>query len=251
MSKEKTNYGFRKIISILTLAALTAAVFVSCTPSYKTVKRMQRMEENVGNPTTKEEYEEAIKKYEKRALDLSTAEAQTGIWYKILGTRYLDQRMYGRALECFQKAIAFYPDNANLFYYVGVCAGYMANASLDFDASGSNPKKLNYLKLSEEGYIRALELDPKYYRAMYGISVLYLFETNEPEKAIPHMERFLQTQTKDIDGLFLLARAYYMNYEFEKAINLYDKIIQLNPNAEKVSEAQNNKKIVLDALQAQ
>ena len=255
MSKVKTNYGFRKIISILTLAALTAAVFVSCTPSYKTVKRMQRMEENVGNPTTKEEYEEAIKKYEKRALDLSTAEAQTGIWYKILGTRYLDQQLYGKAFENFQKALAYYPDNANLYYYVGICAGYLANASLDFEAKGSASesfqKKQNYLRLAENAYLQALSINPKYYRSMYAIGVLYAFELNEPEKAIPHLERFLATQTKDINGMFVLARAYYMDYQFDKAVALYDRIIELKPNEEKVREAQANKKTVLDVQYSQ
>lgn len=239
----KKSYLF--IITVT--AVLMCNIFTSCAPSYKSIKRMQRMEEDVGNPTTKEEYEEAIKKYEKRAMDLVATETQIGIWYKILGTRYLDQRMYGQALECFRKAISYHPDNANLFYYIGVCAGYMANASLDYNGTGTSTEKLNYLKLSEEGYLRALDLNPKYYRAMYGIAVLYVFEMNESEKAIPHLEKFLQTQTKDTDGMFLLARAYYMNYEFEKAAALYDKIIELAPNEQKVKEAQENKKIVLDA----
>ena len=78
---------------------LLASLFVSCFPSYNSVKRMQKMEENVSNPTTKEELEEAIKKYEARALDLVTTEAQVGIWYKILGTRYLDQQLYTKALR--------------------------------------------------------------------------------------------------------------------------------------------------------
>ena len=39
---------------------LLASLFVSCFPSYNSVKRMQKMEENVSNPTTKEELEEAI-----------------------------------------------------------------------------------------------------------------------------------------------------------------------------------------------
>ena len=34
---------------------LLASLFVSCFPSYNSVKRMQKMEENVSNPTTKEE----------------------------------------------------------------------------------------------------------------------------------------------------------------------------------------------------
>lgn len=227
----------------------------SCSPSYNSIKRMQRLEEGVSNPTTKEELEEAIKKYDKRALDLSITEGQVGMWYKILGTRYLDQQMYGKAFESFQKAITYYPDNANLYFYIAVCAGYLANSSLDYEAAGqksqSLEKKMNYLRLSENAYLSALKINPNYYRAMYGIGVLYVFELDESEKAIPYLERFLQTQTKDTNGMFVLARAYYTNYEFDKAIQLYDRIISLNPNAQKTAEAQANKKIVLDAQSQQ
>lgn|SRR5574344_450760 len=242
------NVGIPAEKCVLVAAVLAAVLLlVSCSPTEKSVKRMEKMEEGVGNPNTTEEYEAALKKYEKRAMDLVSTESQEGIWYKILGTRYLDKRMFGQALTCFQKAIAFYPDNANLFYYVGVCAGYMAHASLDFDANGSNDQKYNYLKLSESGYLRALELDPKYYRAMYGIGVLYVFELNQSDKAIPYLEKYLETQTKETDAMFVLARAYYTNYEFDKAVALYDKIIKLKPNKEKVAEAEENKKIALDA----
>lgn len=233
---------------IVAAIVVTAVFFcVSCSPSFKSIKRMERMEEGVGNPTTKEEYAEAIKKYEKRAMDLVSTESQEGIWYKILGTRYLDEKMYGQALQAFQKAIAFYPDNANLYYYVGVCAGYMANASLDFSATGNFDQKAKYLNLSESGYLRALQLNEKYYRAMYGIGVLYVFELNESDKAIPYLEKYLETQKTETDAMFVLARAYYTNYEFDKAVALYDKIIKINPNKEKVAEAEANKKIALDA----
>lgn len=127
----------KKIIKI-SFALLISFAAISCSPSYNSIKRMQRIEEGVSNPTTKEELEEAIKKYDARAMDLALTEGQIGIWYKILGTRYIDQQMYGKALECFQKALSYYPDNANLYYYVGSCAGHMANASLDFDAKGTS-----------------------------------------------------------------------------------------------------------------
>lgn len=244
----KKSFIFFALVSILFLS-------ISCSPSYNSIKRMQRLEEGVSNPTTKEELEEAIKKYEKRAMDLSLTEGQVGMWYKILGTRYLDQQMYGKAFECFQKAITYYPDNANLYFYVAVCAGYLANSSLDYEAAGkkseSLEKKMNYLRLSENAYLTALKINPNYYRAMYGIGVLYVFELDESEKAIPYLERFLETQTKDTNGMFVLARAYYTNYEFDKAIQLYDRIIALNPNAQKTAEAQANKKIVLDAQSQQ
>lgn len=235
------------IIAGLSLMALT---FTSCGPSYKTVKRMQKLEEGVDSPTTKEELKAAIDKYEQRAMDLVAAQAQEGVWYKILGIRYLDEKMYGKALEAFQNALLYYPNNANLYYYVGVCAGYMANEALDFEAKGiteSQEKRMNYLKLSESAYLQAISIDPKYYRALYGIGVLYTFELEENEKAIPYLEDFLAVQTKDVNAMFVLARAYYSCAEYDKAISLYDKIISLNPDANRAEEAQKNKKVILDA----
>lgn len=243
----------RKEFSACLCALAVLLALSSCAPSYNSIKRMQKMEEGVSNPTTKEELEEAIKKYDARALDLVTTQSQEGIWYKILGTRYLDAQMYGKALEAFQRALDFYPNNANLYYYVGICAGYMANAQLNFSAGNPNEssvRKMNYLSLSESAYLQALSIDPNYYRAMYGIGVLYVFELDQSEKAIPYLERFLQTQTRDTNAMFVLARAYYTNYQFDKAMELYDKIIAINPNAEKTAEAQVNKRTVLDAQYA-
>ena len=125
---------------ILSLAVLF--LFVSCGGvSNKTVIRHQKMEEGVDNPTTIEELKDAIKKYQERVADVQLAQSQIGIWYKILGTRYLDNKMYGEALKAFQEALTYYPDNQNLYYYVGVCAGYMSHTALDYNASGTNEVK--------------------------------------------------------------------------------------------------------------
>ena len=239
----------KKIEAVLVAACMAAVLFTSCSPSYNSVKKMQRLEEGVSNPITKEELEEAIKKYEARAMDLVLTEAQTGMWYKILGTRYLDEAMYRKAYEAFRKALLAYPNNANLYYYIAICAGYIANSELDFEATGAVQvaERENYLKLSESAYLQALEIDPKYYRAMYGIGVLYVFELDQPDDAIPYLERFLDTQKRDTDAMFVLARAYYQTYQFDKAAVLYDRIISINPNPEKTSEAKANRKVVLDA----
>ncbi|MCR5764183.1 MAG: tetratricopeptide repeat protein [Treponema sp.] len=233
--------------------AVTCFAMVSCGPSYNSIKRMQKMEEGVSNPTTKEELKEALKKYDARALDLVTTQAQEGMWYKILGTRYLDEGMYKEAYEAFKQAVLFFPNNQNLYYYIGICAGYLSNTELDYNATGgldSATKKMNYLKLAESAYLTSLEIDPKYYRSMYALGVLYVFELKEPESAIPYLERFLEVQKRDTDGMFVLANAYYMISEFDKAIALYDQIIKINPNAQKTSDAQRNKKAVLDAQYA-
>ena len=234
------------LITISTIL-LCCLLFTSCGVSNKTIQRYQHLEEGVDSPTTIEELKDAIEKYSERVADIQLANSQIGIWYKILGTRYLDTKMYGEALKCFEKALEFYPNNQNLYYYVGVCAGYMSHAAMDFAGSGSHEKRYNYLKLAEEAYLQAIEIDPKYVKALYGIGVLYVFELEEPEKAIPHLEKLLTIDTKNIDAMFVLARAYYSSYDFEKSIAMYDKIINTSKYQETIDSAEANKKIVLEA----
>ena len=236
-----------KIKAIL-IVAVAAIVLVSCGGvSNKTIIRHQKLEEGVESPTTIEELKDAIKKYQERVADVQLAQSQIGIWYKILGTRYLDNKMYGEALKCFQEALTYYPDNQNLYYYVGVCAGYMSHAALDYNASGNNEVKYNYLKLAEEAYLRAISIEDRYVRALYGLGVLYVFELDEPEKAIPHLEKALSIDTKNLDTMFVLARAYYSSYEFDKAVEIYDRIIETTKSEDTKKTAEENKKIALDA----
>ena len=232
---------------IVPLFILITVCLTSCRVSNKQIIRQQHLEEGVESPTTVEELKDAIDKYQKRVADIQLAQSQIGIWYKILGTRYLDQKMYGEALKCFQEALQYYPNNQNLYYYVGVCAGYMSHAAMDFGGSGNTEVKYNYLKLAEEAYLRAIEIEDRYVRALYGIGVLYVFELDEPAKAIPHLEKALTIDTKNLDAMFVLARAYYSNYDFDKAVEMYDKIIETTKSEETKNTAEENKKIALDA----
>lgn len=240
---------------IYTLALALTAVFLllsGCggSSNIKTIKRMQALEEGVSSPTTEAELKEAIQKYQARVEDLVQANQQIGIWYKLLGSRYLDSQMYGEALKAFEKATTYYPANQNLYYYVGLCAGYMANQALDYSASGSTAQKFNYLKLAESAYLRALELDPEYARALYGLGVLYILELEEPEKAIPYLETLAEIERRNVDGLLLLARAYYETYESDRAVEIYDRIIATTTSSEKKAVAEANKRQVLEEAYA-
>ena len=153
--------------------------------------------------------------------------------------------MYGEALNAYQNALKFYPDNQNLYFYVGLCAGYMAHTAL-----GNEIEKSKYLSIAEEAQLRALQIEPRYTRALYAIGILYVIELGECDKAIPHLEKLLTIDTKDTDAMFLLARAYYEEQEYDKAAALYDKIMVTAKSEQKKEEAQANKKIVLDAAYA-
>lgn len=236
----------KRIITVAILAALVFGI-TGCTPSNKTILRYQKLEENVSNPTTVEELQDAIRKYQERVADIQLANQEIGIWYKMLGTRYLDNRMYGQALEAFQNALQYYPTNQNLYYYVGVCAGYMSHTAMDFKGNGSNEIRYNYLKLAVDAYTRALDIDNNYERAWYGLGVIYEYELDEHVKAVDCFEHALEISTQSIDTMFNLARAYYCSYEFDKSINMYDKIISTTKSANTKSEAEELKSQVLNA----
>lgn len=239
----------KKVAPVIIFALLICSLFLSCNASdKKIIKSVQRMEEGVSNPTTVEELKEAIEKYEHRAEDLIAAQEQTGIWYKILATRYLDKEMYAEALQTLEKAVYYYPANQNLFYYIGVSAGFMAKASLDIDAAGDKAKRDNYLLLSESGYKRAVELEPDYVKALYGLSVLYVLEMNQPAKAISLLEHVLEIESKNEEAMMLLGHAYYMVFDYDAAVEMYDKVIAASSSKERREAASANKKAVLDDM---
>ena len=225
--------------------ALFALALSSCGPDTKTIRRMQALEEGVSNPTTIEELTEAIAKYRNRIEDILNADIRIGMWYKILAIRYLDNGMYGKALENFRTAIEYYPTNQNLYYYVGVCAGYMAKSALDFEAAGNRDERDRYYRLAESAYLRAIELEGGYARPLYGLGVLYVFELNEPVRAIPHLEKLLTIDTGNIEAMFVLARAYYSNADYDLSVNLYDRIIASVKDETRKKEAEENKALVL------
>ena len=63
----------------------------------------------------------------------------------------------------------------------------------------------------------------------------------------PHLEKLISFDTRNFDAMFVLARAYYMQGNYDKAANLYDKIASQTKSEQKKQEALSNKKIVLDA----
>lgn len=231
--------------SLVFLSLFFILLLFSCGPNTAVVRRMQALEEGVDSPTTIEELTEAIGKYQHRIEDVLNADVRIGIWYKILATRYLDNKMYGKALENFRMAIEYYPTNQNLFYYVGLCSGYMAKAEFDYELTGTNREQRRYYDLSESAYLRAIELEPRYVRALYGLSVLYVFELGRAADAIPHLEKIMEIETRHIDAMFVYARALFEIGSYDEAVDVYDRISETTRDTKTRERAQENKAFVL------
>lgn len=218
-----------------------ALVMLSSCTNKQFLKLMQEHEEGVHNPTSIEELEDAISKYERRVEDIMLAQNRIAIWYKMLGTRYMENKMYTKALECFSNALEYYPDNHNLYYQVGLCA---ANVGKNFvgDIANTGKSKAYYFGIAENAYDVALRLQPSYTKAAYAEGVLCVYELGKPEKAIAVLKPVVERESKNYDALFVLGAAYYLNGEKNLAINVYKKIAQ---NATDKTIVENAKKNIL------
>jgi tetratricopeptide (TPR) repeat protein len=168
-----------------------------------------------------EEIEREIRRYHKEVDRTVDATGELGVYYKMLAIEYMRGAMYGAAYDALEQAIAIQPENPILFYYSAVCAARMGKAQV------ISEDRQRWLDRSEALYRRAITLDPSYADALYGLSVLYVFELGRPEEAEDLLERLLAVESKEIDGRFLLARVYYSLGKLENAIELYREIESL------------------------
>jgi len=155
-----------------------------------------------------------------------------GTYWRLLGMKYMDYRMWGPAMDAFDKAVAIYPEHSVLLYNRSISASQMA-------LSSDTPELRNsYLLRSEAGYRRALAIDPKYSSPMYALAALLVFEMNRPREAAPLLENYLEIERSDINARFLLARVYLEAGMKGDALNLYDEIIRIAGNTSDVRKAE-------------
>jgi tetratricopeptide (TPR) repeat protein len=213
-------------------------------------KQIAELSPRGGPPETIEGLKTAIAAYEAQ-IELNVKEgAQTGVYWKILATRLADRSMHRDALEALEKAIYYNAEDPTPFYLTGLSAAIVAKSSLDFPggSGAAGAEKEKYFALAESAYLRAIELDPGYPKPRYGLGILYIFELDRPADAIPHLTRYLELMSTDVDAMFTLARAYYMTENYNGAMELYDRILSSTKDKTRKTEAQNNKDFIMGRL---
>jgi tetratricopeptide (TPR) repeat protein len=189
-----------------------------------------------------EEIEEQMRRYRKEVERTVEATGQLGVYYKMLAVEYMRGGMFGVAYDALQQAIVIHPENPILFYYAAVCAARVSKSQVILE------DQQHWLEISEGLYRRAIALDPGYAAALYGLSILYVFELDRPEEAEVILEELLAVESKHIDGRFLLARVYYKLGKLEETIELYKEIEHLSDVKEKRQEASDRREQIEEEL---
>jgi tetratricopeptide (TPR) repeat protein len=210
-------------------------------------RRIAGLSPRGGTPQTIEGLKEAIALYEDQIeLNVKTG-VQTGTYWKILAIRLADKGMHKDAVKAFERALYYNSDDPTLFYLTGESASAAAASTLDFNSDSASERE-HYQDLAESAYLRAIELDPTYAKPKLGLGILYTFDMDRPSEALPHLERYQQLVSGDIRSMFVLARAYYMTEDYERAVELYDRIIYRSKDPQVKTEAQNNKEAIRNLM---
>jgi len=162
-----------------------------------------------------------IREVEKEVESTIEAVRNKGTYWRLLGLKYMDYRMWEEAASAFREAIAVNPDFAVFHYNSGLCYAQMALSLTDWG------EKLAYNQRSESEHRRALELDSRYTPAMYALANLLIFEMDRPQEAEPILRDYLKIERSQVKARFLLARVLLEAGRREEALDVYDEISRI------------------------
>ena len=144
----------------------------------------------------------------------------------LLGLLYLQELKFHLAQEMFHKAIGIHPNYAQSFFYLG----------LSYQGLGNVDIAIIHLK-------RAIEIDPAYYAANSALGDIY-FNRQSFELSKLHFDQCIKIDPSNTSVYCQLGLAFYFQdrKNAQKAINLLNKAIELNPQC---AEAHLNKSLIL------
>jgi tetratricopeptide (TPR) repeat protein len=234
-----------RLLSIACSAALALGLPAGCRRTDAGRLEPLKALEPGGIPTSAaiEDLKRGIDRYQAEVDRKVSAAQNLGVYWKMLALKYVDNGMYGLALDALDEAAAVYPENQILFYYMGISAARAAKGVVS-DAA----EQARLFARSETAYRRAIYLEPAYVNALYGLSVLLALELGRAEEAKPLLETVLAREPKNLDALFLLGRIAYTEGRYEDAVGYYDRILAARPAEALRDQAQQNKQQATGAL---
>jgi tetratricopeptide (TPR) repeat protein len=210
-------------------------------------KRIAGLSSKGGPPETIDGLKKAIALYEDQIEFNVKTGAQTGVYWKILAIRLADKGMHKDALKAFDRALYYNADDPTLFYLTGESASVAAASTLGFNTDSVTEREY-YQDLAESAYLRAIEMDPTYAKPKLGLGILYTFDMDRAADALPHLDRYMQINSSDVRGMFVTARANYMTENYQRAIELYERIIYRSKDPKVKAEAQSNIELIRDLM---
>ncbi|MDR4988401.1 MAG: tetratricopeptide repeat protein [Bacteroidales bacterium] len=191
----------------------------------------------------------------------------TEAWFN-LGVSYINAGQYARALDALEYSLAIDDKHEHSWFHKGYALGLLnrhREAIEAYEESMANgvkdAVKLYYIgecheKLEDYDnaisfYIKSSQLDPEMADAWVGIGVCQIEQGNVQE-AIHYLKQGLLLDHDNISYLCLLANAYFLLNDHEKATSTYEQALEADPEDEETwleyAEALANMNAFKDAI---
>jgi len=166
----------------------------------------------------------------KKRLDLATKHFKKALEFKPdyapaknnLGAVYLDKKEWDTAIKYFKEV------SENMLY----ATPYIALSNLGW--AYYNKKEYT---LSETYYLKALDLEPKFINAQRGLGLTYI-AMGRIDEAVKILEKAVKDYPKFAPLYDDLAKVYVLSHDDEKALDAYQKVIELAPGSPMAEEAE-------------
>jgi tetratricopeptide (TPR) repeat protein len=130
-------------------------------------------------------------------------------WYDE-GVKYADYHKYGKALECFNKAISLKPDFAMAYNE----RGYVYYELVRYEEAIAD-------------YTKSISLDPDYPGAYYNRAYLLYFELEDYDAAVLDLTESIKLAPDHADSHAMRGHAYKDLGKYEEALKDYTKACEL------------------------
>jgi tetratricopeptide (TPR) repeat protein len=165
------------------------------------------------------------------------------------GVKHFEAGTYAEAIQCYQEALHYDDDNADIHYNLGkACVGTGdAEAALKHfrRAIELNPRDIaSYYEiavLQDEqgntdeaiaGYEELLALDPRHVQGHFELGTLYGMQ-DQLDPCIRHLTAAIKLNPGFVEALYNLGVALEQKQDFKQAIQTYQRVLQLEPGHEK------------------
>lgn len=239
---------------LLTLLIFFVLAYSGCTPNLKSLKEQSESNRIVGEEYLRYgNYTQALKYF----LQAEAQYADDPDLQNNLGLTYMAKKRLGQAVVHFKKAISLKSDFSNARNNLGVAYSRMGAwddaiavfLPLTEDLLYATPhyphfnlgwayyNKLAY-DLSEKHYLRALEINPKYVKALRGLGLTYI-AMGKGQKAAGELEKAIALAPATPLLYFDLAKAHAVSKNRQETMKAYRKVIELSPDSALAESAKN------------
>jgi tetratricopeptide (TPR) repeat protein len=179
-------------------------------------------------------------------FDAMTADSNDAQLFYQKGLKEVWQENYVAALTCFQKAIEKNPQDANVWFYLGVCYGELGryqDATESYkqairiqpdDAEAHNNLGVTYGKLGRyqdavESYKQAIKIEPDYAKAYSNLGKSY-GKLDRYQDAIESLKQVIRIKPADADAYYGLGLIYGKLGRYQDEIESYKQAIRIKPD---------------------